>query len=97
MRNQKLTIDEKVDRLHEQIESLGRRVADLEGRLAASSRDRSAAASTAPPGTIIPPSLPSRPEKPDTPAAGEPDSLSDVVIRWTSQASLFPAWPPSAS
>ena len=76
MRNQKLTIEEKVDRLYEHVESLGRRVAELEGRRTASAQARSAAASTkAPEGK---------------PAAGEPDSLSDGVIHWASQASLFP-------
>jgi hypothetical protein len=74
MPSQNLTIEEKVDRLYEYIESLSRRVADLEGR----------------PGTIIPPTLPPRPGKPDNSAAGEPDSLSDEVIRWASRASLFP-------
>lgn len=91
MRSQNPTIEEKVDRLDEQIESLSRRVADLEGRLAASAPGRSAAASTARPGTIIPTALPPRRGKPPgTPAAGEPDSLSDEVIRWASRASLFP-------
>lgn len=76
MRNQKLTIEEKVDRLYEHVESLGRRVAELEGRRTASAQARSAAASTkAPEGK---------------PAAGEPDSLSDGVIHWASRASLFP-------
>jgi hypothetical protein len=32
MRSQNLTIEEKVDRLNEQLEGLNRRVADLEGR-----------------------------------------------------------------
>ncbi|MCL5884633.1 MAG: DUF2339 domain-containing protein, partial [Deltaproteobacteria bacterium] len=91
MRSQTPTIEEKVDRLYEHIESLGRRVADLEGRLAASPPGRSAAASTARPGTIIPTALPPRRGKPPgTPAPGEPDSLSDEVIRWASRASLFP-------
>ena len=76
MRNQKLTIEEKVDRLYEHVESLGRRVAELEGRRTASAQARSAAASTkAPEGKL---------------AAGEPDSLSDGVIHWASKASLFP-------
>ena len=88
MRNQKLTIEEKVDRLNEHIESLGRRVADLEGRLAASAQDRSAAASTVRPETILPPPLrePSFAKAPE----GKPDSLSDEVIHWASRASLFP-------
>ncbi|MHB1024191.1 MAG: DUF2339 domain-containing protein [Desulfobacteria bacterium] len=91
MRNQKLTIEEKVDLLNEHIESLGRRVADLEGRLAASARDRSATASTVRPETILPPAVPKLPGKPPgKPVAGEPDSLSDEVIHWASRASLFP-------
>ncbi|MBP1601020.1 MAG: hypothetical protein H6Q06_1171, partial [Acidobacteria bacterium] len=91
MRNQKLTIEEKVDRLYEQIEGLNRRVADLEGRRTASAQDRSAAVSAARPGAILPPAVPARPGKPPgTPAAGEPDSLSDEVIHWASRASLFP-------
>ena len=90
MRSENLTIEEKVDRLYGHIESLSRRVADLEERLAASAQGRSAAASTARPVTSLPPSLPPRPGKPDPPAAGEPDSLSDEVIRWASRASLFP-------
>src|SRR5512145_1626630 len=91
MGRQNPTIEEKVDRLYEQIGSLSRRVADLEGRLAASAPGRSAAASTARPGTIIPTALPPRPGKsPGSPAAGQADSLSDEVIRWASRASLFP-------
>ena len=85
------TVEEKVDRLYEQIGSLSRRVADLEERLAASPRGRSAAASAARPGTITPTAVPPRPGKPPgTLAAGEPDSISDEVIRWASRASLFP-------
>jgi len=90
MPSQNLTIEEKVDRLYEQIESLNRRIAELEGRTAGSAPGRSAAASTARPGMKIPPALPLRPGKPDNAAAGEPDSLSDEVIRWASRASLFP-------
>ena len=91
MGSQNPTIEEKVDRLYEQIGSLSRRVADLEGRLAASAPGRSAAASTARPGTILPTALPPRPGKsPGPPAAGQADSLSDEVIRWASRASLFP-------
>ena len=91
MRSQHPTIEEKVDRLHEHIESLSRRVADLEGRLAASPPGRSAAASTARPGKVTPTTLSPRQGKPPgTPAAGESDSLSDEVIRWASRASLFP-------
>jgi hypothetical protein len=90
MGKQNLTTDEKVDRLYEQIESLNRRVADLEGRRA-TSPGRSAAASTVRPGTIPPPARPPSPGMPsDRPAAGERDSLSDDVIRWAGRASLFP-------
>src|SRR3972149_12092755 len=91
MRSQHPTIEEKVDRLHEHTEALGRRVADLEGRLAAPPPGRSAAASTARPGKVTPTTLSPRQGKPPgTPAAGESDSLSDEVIRWASRASLFP-------
>ncbi|HLO09117.1 MAG TPA: hypothetical protein VK303_00355, partial [Desulfobacteria bacterium] len=86
-----MTIEEKVGRLDEQIEALNRRVADLEGRLAALPPVRSAAPSAVRPGTIPPQAVPRRPGKPPVaPAAGEPDSLSDEMIRWASQASLFP-------
>ena len=85
------TVEEKVDRLYEQIGSLSRRVADLERRLAAPVPERSTSASTARPGTVTPTAVPPRPGKPPgTLAAGEPDSLSDEVIRWASRASLFP-------
>lgn len=91
MRSQKLTIEEKVDRLYELVENLGRRVADLEGRPAGSARDRSAAASKVRPETILTPAVPPRPGKPpDKPAAGKPDSISDEVIHWAGRASLFP-------
>jgi hypothetical protein len=91
MRSRNLTIEEKVDRLYEHIESLSRRVADLEGRPAASAPGRSADASTAGPGTIIPAALPPRQgNPPGKQPAGEPDSLSDEVIRWAGRASLFP-------
>jgi len=90
MGSHNLTVEEKVDRLYEHIESLSRRVADLEGRRTASTLSRSMDASTARSETIIPPSLPPRPSKPDHAAAGEPDSLSDEVIHWASRASLFP-------
>ena len=90
MRSENRTIEEKVDRLYEHVESLSRRVAELEGRRAASIPGRSAAASSDPPETIPPPSPRPRPGKPDLPAAGEPDSLSDEAIRWASRASLFP-------
>ena len=91
MRNQKLTIEEKVDRLNEQIENLHRRVAELEGRRTASAHERSAAVSGARPGAVLPPAVSAPPGKPPgTSAAGEPDSLSDEVIHWASRASLFP-------
>jgi len=86
-----LTVEEKVDRLYEHMESLNRRVAELEGRQATSTSHQSAAASTDRPETIRSSSLPPRPEKlPEKTSAGEPDSLSDEVIRWASRASLFP-------
>ena len=89
------TAEEKLDRLYEHVESLSRRVADIEGRLAASPPAsppaRSTASSTARPGTVRPDALSPRPGKPTaTPAAEEPDSLSDEVIRWAGKASLFP-------
>ena len=91
MRDQTLTIEEKVDRLNGQIEGLNRRVADLEGRLATATPGQSVAASAARQETIVPPVVPPRPGKsPGKPAAGEPDSLSDEVIHWASRASLFP-------
>ena len=91
MRNQKPTIEEKVDRLNEQIESLHRRVAELEGRRTASAHERSAAVSGARPGAVLPPAVSAPPGKaPGTSAAGEPGSLSDEVIHWASRASLFP-------
>lgn len=91
MRDQTLTIEEKVDRLNGQIEGLNRRVADLEGRLAAATPGQSVAASAARQETIVPPVVPPRPGKPPGKSpAGEPDSLSDEVIHWASRASLFP-------
>ncbi len=91
MPDRTLTVEEKVDRLNGQIEGLNRRVADLEERLAATARDRTAAVSIARPETVPPPTVPPRPGKPPgTPAYGEPDALSDEVIRWAGQASLFP-------
>ena len=91
MRNQTLTIEEKVDRLNGQIEGLNRRVADLEGRLATATPGQSVAASAARQETIVPPVVPPRPGKPPGKSpAGEPDSLSDEVIHWASRASLFP-------
>ena len=91
MGSQQPTIEEKIDRLYEHIESLNRRIADLEGRRAIPIRDSSAAASAARAGANVPPSLPPLQAKPpEKVAAGESDSLSDEVIRWASRASLFP-------
>ena len=92
MGSQNLSIEEKVDRLFEHIESLSRRVAELEGRRAASTTPgRSTDASAARPEMILSPSPPPRPGKPtEKSSAGEPDSLSDEVIHWASRASLFP-------
>jgi hypothetical protein len=91
MRSENLTIEEKVDRLHEQVERLTRRVADLEGSMAAATMRRPADASAARPEATIPPSHPPLPEKPPgKPAAGESDSFSEEMIRWASHASLFP-------
>ena len=86
-----LTIEEKVDRLGGQIEALNRRVADLEGRLAALPPGQPEAPSAVRQAAILPPPVPPRPGKPPgAPAAGEPDSLSDEMIGWASRASLFP-------
>ena len=91
MRREDLTIEEKVDRLVEQIESLARRVADLEGSKALPVAGPSADAPADPPGTVVPQAIPPRPGKPpDKPAAGEPDSFSEEMIQWASRASLFP-------
>lgn len=91
MRSENLTTEEKVDRLHEHVERLTRRVADLEKSLAAATMGPSADASAARPDTIIPPALPSdRGKPPDKPAAGEPDSFSEDMIQWAGRASLFP-------
>ncbi|MDH3237233.1 MAG: DUF2339 domain-containing protein [Deltaproteobacteria bacterium] len=91
MRSENLTIEEKVERLYEHIESLRRRVADLEGRKAAATAGKSTDASVARPETIVPTALPPRPGKPPAkPAAGEPDSFSEEMIQWASRASLFP-------
>ncbi len=91
MRSENLTVEEKLDRLNEQIEGLNRRVAELEGRLVTATLGASAAAPVSRPGTILPPAVPPRPGKPPAkPAAVEPDSLSDEAIRWASRASLFP-------
>ncbi len=91
MRGEDPTITEKIDRLYEQIESLNRRVADLEGRLAAAPSGPSASASVARPETGTASALPPRTGRPPGErGAGEPDSLSDEAIRWASRASLFP-------
>jgi hypothetical protein len=91
MRSENLTIEEKVDRLYEQIENLARRVADLEGSKAASTAGQPADASAARPRTVVPQAIPPQTGKPpDKPAAGEPDSFSEEMIQWASRASLFP-------
>ena len=91
MRSQHLTIEEKVDRLNEQLEGMNRRITDLEGRLATATPGRSAVASASHPEAILPPAVPAHPGKPPgKTAAGEPGSLSDEVIHWASRASLFP-------
>jgi hypothetical protein len=91
MRIEDLTIEEKVDRLHEHVERLTRRVADLEESLAAATMGRSADAAAARPDTILPPAHPTgRRMPPDKPAAGEPESFSEDMIQWAGRASLFP-------
>jgi hypothetical protein len=91
MRSENLTTEEKVDRLHEHVERLTRRVADLEKSLAAPTMGRSADASAARPEKILPPALPTdRGKPPDKPVAGEPDSFSEDMIQWAGRASLFP-------
>jgi hypothetical protein len=91
MRSGNLTIEEKVDRLFEQIESLARRVAALEGNKAASTAGRSVDASVARSKTVVPQAPSPRPEKSaGKPAAGEPDSFSEEMIQWASRASFFP-------
>ncbi len=90
MRSEDRTVEEKVDRLCEQLDSLSRRVAELEGRLAAAGPGRAAHASTARATTIVPPAA-ARPATPQTGrGAGEPDSISEDLIRWAGRASLFP-------
>jgi hypothetical protein len=85
------TIDEKVDRLSGQIETLNRRVADLEARLATAAPDTAAPASAARPTPILPPSVPPPPGRPSgKPVDTEHDRFSDEVIGWASRASLFP-------
>ncbi len=85
------TIEEKVDRLSGEIERLGRRVSELEERLAEAAPGGSAAPVASRPEAIDPPSLPPPSVQPEEKgAAGEPDSLSDEAIRWASRASLFP-------
>jgi hypothetical protein len=91
MRIEDMTTEEKVDRLNEQVESLSKRVADLEGRMAVSAPGRSAAPSAVRPEKTGSPAHPPRPKEiPGRSAAGESDSLSDDVIGWASRASLFP-------
>jgi len=91
VRNEDRTVEEKVDRLCEQVESLHRRVADLEGRLATATPNPSASAPAVRPGVNLPPAVLPRPgAPPGAPASKEPDSLSDEVIHWASRASLFP-------
>ncbi len=82
MRSDKTTVEEKIDRLRESVESLSRRVAALEGRLGAPA-----------PAAALPaerPAVPPPGGKPAVEPAGEPDSLSEEAIRWASRASLFP-------
>ncbi len=88
MRSEDRTIEEKVDRLTEQVEGLVRRVAELEGRLPPASAAPVSAVSGAPPAANVPPSAPR--EAPPATGAGEPDSVSEDLIRWASRASLFP-------
>jgi hypothetical protein len=64
MRGEDLTIEEKVDRLAEQIENLARRVAALEGSKALPVAGPSADAPAASPGTVVPQAIPPRPGKP---------------------------------
>ena len=91
MHREDLTIEEKVDRLYEQIESLSRRVARLEGGLAGGTAVPSTEAPAARPETIAPPPLPTTPEKPPgKPAAAASDGISDEMIGWASRASFFP-------
>ncbi len=91
MRSENLTVEEKVDRLHEQLDSLRRRVADLEGRLATATPERARVSSEASSTTIVPPPLPPRPgARQAEPGAGEPGSISEDLIHWASRASLFP-------
>ena len=91
MGNENLTIEEKVDRLFEQLESLARRVADLEGSKAASTAGKSVDASVAPSKRDVPQAGPPQTGKPQSlPAAGEPDSFSEEMIQWARRASLFP-------
>ncbi len=91
MRSKDLTIEEKMDRLYEHIESLTRRVAALEGRKAADAAGQPVDASAAVPRTMESSPPPPRSGKaPAKPAAGEPDSISDEMIQWAGRASLFP-------
>ncbi len=91
MRSEDRTIEEKVDRLCEQIEALSRRVADLEGRLASAGPAPVPGAPASRPAAIVPAPAPVQPATPPAPrAAGEPDSISEDLLRWASRASLFP-------
>ena len=91
MCSKNLTIEEKVGGLCEQIENLSRRVADLEGRLATAAPEQAAIASKPHPEAVVQAATPPRPAMPPgKPDAGEPESLSDEVIRWAGRASLFP-------
>jgi len=91
MRDERLTIEEKVDRLYRHLESLSRRVADLEGALAGISPEKSAAVSAPPPGMVPPHARPALHVKPpDEPVSVDPEGLSDEMIGWASRASLFP-------
>ncbi len=92
MRSEDLKIEEKVARLYDHIESLSRRVAELESRLSAAAPGHPAAAPAARQAAIGTPASPSRPVEPPGRSAArrERDSLSEEVIHWASRASLFP-------
>ncbi len=90
MSSESPTVEEKVDRLHERIEGLSRRVADLEGRLEAALPPHPAAVPAPRPGPTVAPAPPPGRGKLHGEPAGEPFSLSEEAIRWASRASLFP-------
>ncbi len=90
MRSEYEAIGEKVDRLSGQVESLSRRVAELEERLAAAAPCPPSAASAARPATTGSPPSRGSAEMRERPAAAAPESISDEAIRWASRASLFP-------